>query len=68
MARIARVVVPGTPHHVTQRGNRRQDTFFRDEDYEAYIDLMSREKYRDINPISWHSEGGEFTFQQFDTA
>jgi len=41
MARIARVVVPGTPHHVTQRGNRRQDTFFRDEDYEAYIDLMS---------------------------
>jgi len=41
MARIARVVVPGMPHHVTQRGNRRQDTFFRDEDYEAYIDLMS---------------------------
>jgi len=40
MARIARVVVPGMPHHVTQRGNRRQDTFFRDEDYEAYIDLM----------------------------
>jgi len=41
MARIARVVVPGMPHHVTQRGNRRQDTFFRDEDYETYIDLMS---------------------------
>ncbi len=41
MARIARVVVPGMPHHVTQRGNRRQDTFFRDEDYQAYIDLMS---------------------------
>lgn len=28
MARIARVVVPGYPHHVTQRGNRRQRTFF----------------------------------------
>ena len=27
MARIARVVVPGYPHHVTQRGNRRQITF-----------------------------------------
>ena len=24
MARIARVVVPGYPHHVTQRGSRRQ--------------------------------------------
>jgi len=29
MARLARVVVPGVAHHVTQRGNRRQDTFFR---------------------------------------
>jgi len=29
MARIARVVVPGVPHHVTQRGNRRQPVFFR---------------------------------------
>ncbi|MEA3548411.1 MAG: hypothetical protein U9R66_12195 [Thermodesulfobacteriota bacterium] len=25
MARIARVVVPGIPHHITQRGNRRPD-------------------------------------------
>ena len=28
MARIARVVAPGRPHHITQRGNRRQATFF----------------------------------------
>lgn len=28
MARIARVIVPGYPHHITQRGNRRQKTFF----------------------------------------
>jgi len=41
MSRIARVVVPGFPHHVTQRGNRRQQTFFCDEDYQAYIDLMA---------------------------
>ena len=41
MARLARIVVPGYPHHVTQRGNRRQETFFRDEDYREYIDLMS---------------------------
>ena len=41
MARIARVIAPGHPHHVTQRGNRRQTTFFGDEDYEAYRDLMA---------------------------
>ena len=40
MARLARVVAPGYPHHVTQRGNRRQPTFFSDKDYEAYLDLM----------------------------
>ncbi len=28
MARIAIVVAPGLPHHVTQRGNRGQQTFY----------------------------------------
>ena len=37
---MARAVVPHCPHHITQRGNRRQQTFFRDEDYQAYIELM----------------------------
>ena len=41
MARMARVVVPGYPHHITQRGNRRLPTFFSDEDYGAYLDLMA---------------------------
>ncbi len=41
MARIARVVAPGLPHHVTQRGNRRLQTFFGDDDYQAYLELMS---------------------------
>ena len=41
MARIARVVVPGLPHHITQRGNRRQETFFRPGDYERYLALMA---------------------------
>jgi putative transposase len=40
MARIARVVVPGIPHHVTQRGNRRMDVFFSDEDREEYLSLL----------------------------
>ena len=41
MARIARVVVPGIPHHITQRGNRRLPTFFCPDDYHAYMDLMA---------------------------
>ncbi len=40
MARIARLVVPGFPHHVTQRGNRRRQIFFSDEDYHLYLDLF----------------------------
>jgi REP-associated tyrosine transposase len=40
MPRIARAVVPGLPHHVTQRGNRRQLTFFCPDDYRLYISLM----------------------------
>ena len=40
MARLARLVVPGMPHHVTQRGNRRQQTFFNEGDYAAYLELM----------------------------
>jgi putative transposase len=36
MARIARVVAPGIPHHGTQRGNRRQETFFCAGGYQAY--------------------------------
>ena len=41
MPRLARLVVPGLPHHVTQRGNRRQQTFFCEDDYAAYVELMA---------------------------
>lgn len=40
MARLARAVFPGLPHHVTQRGNGRAQTFFCDEDYALYRDLL----------------------------
>jgi len=40
MARLARLVVPGLPHHVTQRGNRRETVFFNDDDYQAYLDML----------------------------
>ncbi|MCZ4342266.1 transposase [Sphingomonadaceae bacterium G21617-S1] len=41
MARLPRLVLPGLPYHVTQRGNRRQQTFFGDEDYALYRDLLA---------------------------
>src|SRR3984957_7517991 len=41
MARLARVGVPGHPHHVTQRGNGRARTFFGDADYALYRDLLA---------------------------
>ena len=41
MARLARVVMEGVAHHVTQRGNRRQQVFFGDEDYRAYRVLLA---------------------------
>jgi putative transposase len=41
MARLARVVAPGIPHHVTQRGNRRQQVFFNDDDYVTYRALLA---------------------------
>ncbi|MFZ1711823.1 MAG: transposase, partial [Nitrosomonas sp.] len=40
MARLPRIVIPGYPHHVTQRGNRRAPTFFEDGDYELYVALL----------------------------
>ena len=42
MGRIARVVIPGCWHHVTQRGNRRQTVFFDDADRQLYLDLLRR--------------------------
>ncbi len=41
MARLARVVVPGLPHHVTQRGNGRARVFFSDDDYRLYLRLLT---------------------------
>lgn len=40
MPRMARLVVPGMPHHVTQRGVRSLDVFDDDGDYELYVQLM----------------------------
>ena len=41
MARLARIVIPGVAHHVTQRGNRRLPVFFGDDDRGLYLRLVS---------------------------
>jgi putative transposase len=41
MARLARIVVPGLPHHVTQRGNRRERVFFEDGDHLRYLAFLA---------------------------
>lgn len=48
MPRLPRIVIPGLPHHITQRGNRRQQTFFSAEDYQTYLELMHEacDRYR----------------------
>ena len=46
MARLPRLVLPGIPYHVTQRGNRRAQTFFEDADYALYRDLLAQSAER----------------------
>jgi putative transposase len=41
MPRLSRIVVPLTPHHVTQRGNRRMAIFTSSADFELYRDLLA---------------------------
>jgi putative transposase len=40
MPRIARIIAPGYPHHITQRGNNRATVFFDDEDRQTYLHLL----------------------------
>jgi len=43
MPRLARIVLPGMPHHITQRGNNRQDVFFVDADRIKYLEILSEQ-------------------------
>jgi putative transposase len=54
MARLARLVVPDLPHHVTQRGNRKQDVFFEARDYRAYLALVAAACEREsVRCLAW---------------
>ena len=51
MPRFARLVIPGYPHHITQRGSRKQRTFFDEEDYSFYLDLLAEQLPRSKSTI-----------------
>ncbi|MEA3464572.1 MAG: transposase [Thermodesulfobacteriota bacterium] len=42
MPRIARIIAPDFPHHVTQRGNNRATVFCDDEDRQTYLHLLDK--------------------------
>ena len=46
MPRLPRIVIPGLPHHVTQRGSNGQDVFFVEDDRRAYLGLLKKEAQR----------------------
>ena len=46
MPRTARVIIPGIPHHVIQRGNRRQSVFFNDQDRIEYLRILKEQGQR----------------------
>lgn len=43
MPRIARTVIEALPHHITQRGNNRQEIFFVDDDRNVYLEILSHQ-------------------------
>ena len=52
MSRLGRIVVPGLPHHITQRGNRRQRVFFEESDFALYRDILA-ERCRKAGVAVW---------------
>ena len=42
MPRLARTVFAGLPHHITQRGNRRENVFFTDGDRKVYLEWLGK--------------------------
>ena len=54
MARISRIVVPGYPHHVTQRGVRSMEVFHRGEERRAYLRFLAEEAGRfGVDILCW---------------
>ena len=46
MPRVARIIIPGAAHHVTQRGNNKANVFFVDDDRHVYLELLHGQALR----------------------
>ena len=46
MPRLARIVLKDVSHHITQRGNNKQDIFFVDDDRTVYLELLKEQAQR----------------------
>ena len=46
MPRMARAIAVGCAHHITQRGNNRQEVFFVDQDREVYLQILAEQAGR----------------------
>jgi len=46
MPRVARIVLPGIPHHITQRGNNKQVVFYSAQDKKTYLGFLEQESCR----------------------
>ena len=54
MARLPRLVVPGYPHHLTQRGVRSMDVFTSDNDRISYLAFIAEEcKRHGVEILAW---------------
>ena len=54
MPRMARIVIPGYPHHVVQRGHNCQVTFAEAGDYERYLATLEQQKADcGISVLAW---------------
>ncbi len=54
MPRASRIVVPGIPHHITQRGNRQMPIFFSDHDRQYYIEVLTKACVaNDLTCLAW---------------
>jgi hypothetical protein len=59
MPRLPRIAIPGFPHHVTQRGNRKSDVFLDDTDRHVYVKLLLEQSIEEsLKAVIEHIEQG----------
>ncbi len=62
MARISRIIIPGYPHHITQRGVRSMDVFANDSDRVVYLKSLAEEASKaGVAILAWCPMTSTFT-------